>query len=531
MRPSYIAWNLTVHRQDRTMMQVLDGLRSVADKVDGLISRVGNLERRLPKREPSSSSAVSPQYASPSLQNDHHEGEGFRLSADTRKASSELATPLSAAAMPIQIHSLIRHDSTAGLPIKQENISRTENAPRTDNIPDTGNVPHPEDSNEKEEELEIALPGDHSTAAHQLLEIWPSMQPFYTDTGAVNTNYPMENEERRGLLRIYGRGQGTESENTPPVGSPAGSSHSDEYQTPSPREGLWGTGLAAASPPTEMRRSDPSTPGGPYHDLFTKGNPGGLNPDGSLRLDVETVRALYRSYLQNIDILHPFLDRGRLGRMIEQFMLWYSPDVNPNSSPRTSAVPGHVSASEHHGSIPLKRKHSNGPGDFSAASDISSSSMKRLPERSIGNAIILLVLALGKVCEHKKVLPGPVGEIPSPLEHPSQFVKRSPGSSNATLGGSPFSDGMYHIQRGRQHSTDAMFERKDTNLRNIDILPGLAYYAYATDILGNLHGGNEVAHAQAFLLAGLYMGQYARVLESWSWIYSACRVCGILIKK
>src|SRR6266567_4332180 len=182
-------------------MQILDGLRNVADKVDGLTSRVGNLERRLPKREPSSSSAVSPQYASPSLQNDH-EGEGSNLSANTRKASSELATPLSAAAMPIHIHSLIRHDSSAGLPIKQENIPRTENAPRTDNILGTGNVPHPEDSNGKEE-LEIALPGDHTTAAHQLLEIWPSIQSFYTDTSVVNTNYPMENEERRGLLRIY----------------------------------------------------------------------------------------------------------------------------------------------------------------------------------------------------------------------------------------------------------------------------------------------------------------------------------------
>jgi len=76
-----------------------------------------------------------------------------------------------------------------------------------------------------------------------------------------------------------------------------------------------------------------------------------------------------------------------------------------------------------------------------------------------------------------------------------------------------------------------MSERKHADLRNIDILPGLAYYAYATDILGNLYGGNELAHAQAFLLAGLYMGQYARVLESWSWISSACRVCHILVKK
>lgn len=441
MQSLHITEALTACRQDRTMIQVLDGLRSVADKVDGLISRVSNLERMLPKHKPSGSCAVSPR------------------------------------------------------------------------------APHHETCNGEKGGLEIALPSDHSMAAHQLLEIWPSMQPFYTSTGVVDANYPMENEERRGLLRIYGRGQGAESENTPPVGSPEDSSHSDEYRTPSPQEGLWGTGLATALPPMKMRRSHPSTPGGSYHDVFTKGNPGRLNPDGSFELDVKTVRGLHNSYLRNMHILHPFLDRGHLEKMIKQFMLRYSPDVDP----------GHVSTSEHYSSIPLKRKHSKSSSEYPAAPDINGSSMKQLPERSIGNAIILLVLALGKVCEHKKVLPGPVGEIPSPLEHPSRFVKPSPGSSNAMLGGSPlFSDG---IQRGRQHSTDAVFEGEDANLRNIDILPGLAYYAYATDILGNLHGGNEVAHAQAFLLAGLYMGQYARVLESWSWISLACRVCHILIKR
>lgn len=55
------------------------------------------------------------------------------------------------------------------------------------------------------------------------------MQPFYTSTSVVNTNYPMENEERRGLLRIYGRGQGAEFENTPRVGSHKSSSYSNEY--------------------------------------------------------------------------------------------------------------------------------------------------------------------------------------------------------------------------------------------------------------------------------------------------------------
>jgi hypothetical protein len=61
-------------------------------------------------------------------------------------------------------------------------------------------------------------------------------------------------------------------------------------------------------------------------------------------------------------------------------------------------------------------------------------------------------------------------------------------------------------------------------------MPGMAYFSYATDILGNQQGGSTVAHAQAMLLAALYLGQFARVLESWSWINNACRICSILIK-
>ncbi|EOD46234.1 C6 finger domain-containing protein [Neofusicoccum parvum] len=65
----------------------------------------------------------------------------------------------------------------------------------------------------------------------------------------------------------------------------------------------------------------------------------------------------------------------------------------------------------------------------------------------------------------------------------------------------------------------------------MDITPGLGYYAYAVEILGAVHGGNDLSHGQAGVLACLYMGQLARVLESWGWICYACRVCGVLIDK
>ena len=67
-------------------------------------------------------------------------------------------------------------------------------------------------------------------------------------------------------------------------------------------------------------------------------------------------------------------------------------------------------------------------------------------------------------------------------------------------------------------------------LRNVDLIPGLSYYAPATDILGNLHGSNDLFYVQAYLLAGLFMGQLARPFESFNWIASACRGCRFLVR-
>ncbi|KAK4934637.1 hypothetical protein LTR10_024154 [Elasticomyces elasticus] len=58
--------------------------------------------------------------------------------------------------------------------------------------------------------------------------------------------------------------------------------------------------------------------------------------------------------------------------------------------------------------------------------------------------------------------------------------------------------------------------------KNMDAIPGLAYFAKAADILGELPGGTDVSHIQANLLAGLYMGQLARLLPSYFYINKAC---------
>jgi hypothetical protein len=91
------------------------------------------------------------------------------------------------------------------------------------------------------------------------------------------------------------------------------------------------------------------------------------------------------------------------------------------------------------------------------------------------NGIILLVLELGAICEWRhKPLPGPVSISAISAAHTSDF----------------------------------------SLLLNLDIIPGLAYYAYATNILGNMQGGNNLRHVQAALLAALYAGQLAYPIQS-----------------
>lgn len=52
-------------------------------------------------------------------------------------------------------------------------------------------------------------------------------------------------------------------------------------------------------------------------------------------------------------------------------------------------------------------------------------------------------------------------------------------------------------------------------------MPGLDYFAYATDILGAQLAGISLKHVWAFVLAGLYHGQMARVIESHAYIRQA----------
>lgn len=375
-------------------------------------------------------------------------------------------------------------------------------------------------------EGEVTLTTDHKTAAHTLLMEWPVMKSFFKDVILIGKDYPREREENRGTLKLYGRGEGIDLCDGAHGGiraSEVTESARISTSTPSPETNGWGIGFTTPSTGADTQRFVPQ------HDLR------GLNTDGTIELDARTVRRLHQSYLSHMHLLQPFLDREILASAVEGFIYLYSPNANEQDGMSPCAV------SEIRPTLPVERKRKR------STTSPTSGPEGRIPpsgenhiERRIVNAIVLLVLALGSICEHRTHLPGPFGASNtvvdnarmSSIDSPLTTTKPSSTFSHSTLIGTPSAQiyGSYQIGR-RQSAEQVLAGRGEAAGRNMDIIPGLAYYTFAVEIIGAVHGGNDVSHGQAGVLACLYMGQLARILESWDWICYACRVCGVLIDR
>ena len=364
---------------------------------------------------------------------------------------------------------------------------------------------------ERKPELE-----EHRTAPHKLILLWPSVWPLFQDAGVdIDSTYVVE-AEHRGILRIWTRGEGIDEHDGIQWGSPAISTQSEKRaggSVATPSDGLWGTGFL------NIRRSK----------LYSVSE---LEPGGSPNLDVGTINALYNSYMKHVHVMHPFLDRQRLRKLFDHFIKRYC-TRHPGLKEKFAAGSG--SDTE----CPLKRQRSN---NGSSTNAMDPNNMRKEPtERSPGNAIVWLVLALGKICLHREPLPGPVPDerlytntvishqrtanpgliSSSPISATIKPSPISPTSTPTTQRTPTGAEDVTHVApRSRKFSFDWL---QVVGPKNLDHIPGLAYYAKAAEILGDQGDGNDLVHAQMFLLAGLYKGQLARVKESMSWISMAGR--------
>ena len=369
-----------------------------------------------------------------------------------------------------------------------------------------------------------SIPLNHTTLAAFLLKWRPISILVQGILDAENVKYvgefPIRQEERRGLLRIWGRGEGLES-----------SLRIDKAD----KETIHDAGAM------EMLHDDVSDAGAPSPADCWGGISGSPGPsDGKPVIGLQTpdfsealVWKYVKSFQDNIQNMHPLIIPVELNAMVKLFL-----DTIQQSMSRQSRSAGIakfvVTTPSLQSETGSKRKRSPAP-DGAELPSVSPKAARPVFQRSINNAVVLLVLALGKICLHKERIPDVVSVSEPP--HGSPLARNgypvSPiQSSSPSYPPLPHSAGLPSpkgsAERAGSNSRRASFQSGGPSIkgatsfrRNMDVIPGLDYFAYATDILGGQLAGTSLRHIYAYLLAGLYHGQLGRVLESYAYIKEA----------
>ena len=413
-----------------------------------------------------------------------------------------------------------------------QNIELMQASRSHDGSSSPGQLPPPALNLKDDREGELSIPVEHTTAAHKLLR-WPSIGRLISPH-KYDEDYVMRLEESRGLISVYGQGET--------------SSTADDTQLPSIPMLADGDGFDET-----QRLEDPIIPISAASDL----SEADIDSFGRLSVDAETARRFYQAYLNKLHQLHPFLNKPELDWKVEAFINCYCPR---HTSPLQQSS---TLCREESRLIKRKRSHRGLQGINGESVDAAATSVRPRVGRNIDNAIILLVFALGAICEVKSPLPGPIMNRPEypertanpfPPVGPAPVVNgnhgqddvASPAFSNSIP---PTSASYYNSQ---PHSTDQFLPPPVTDIqkldyasnqsiprtrdefgrvKNLQVIPGLSLYGYATTILGLLQGGVALENVQAGLLAGLFAGQLAHPFQSHGWICQAARACQVLVRQ
>lgn len=390
---------------------------------------------------------------------------------------------------------------------ESEVLSTTESPPHLPEMPVSnplfympyGQDEDEEDSGDPGPPKPPSIPINHTTGAARLLLV-PSIKEmcrgiFDKSPIIKNEKYPMYTEERRGLLRLYGRGEGTDA----PLGHDMDPSIDHGSQST-----LGDTSSNVSSPADESQWSQVSGGLTPPANVALRGD---IGANGMPDFSRNTVTKFVISFKNNILNMHPLIAPRVLDRLVESFLQLTDDPGKPKMATSRSAA-GFL---KHQNSAGNKRKRS--PNEYSNSPKV----LRDLdfhPFRSISTALVLCVLALGSICREK----GKVRDYVS-----DNITEREPDYIRSGL----------PQDRSRRTSVEGFAyppKSLSSKAKNFDVIPRLPYFTLATDIIGNQLGGNTLQHIHVNILAGLYHGQLARVLESHAYISQACRAVQIVLR-
>jgi hypothetical protein len=363
------------------------------------------------------------------------------------------------------------------------------------------------------EDVDEKPAGSHQTGAHYLMTQWPWIRSIFQEVGVDKEDYVTNQEEARGQFLLFSKGYS--GDKLPPMqgASPAGSTTSEStYSTYTPH--------------LDDTIYNSSWNGHP----IDRDSLGGLNPDRALCLDAFLVKRLHDSYMRHMWVIYPIFNARDFKRKVETFIKNYSPNVDePSPFPSTTSHP----------QVGSKRKFSASESDryYQTSTGIPP---KRPVDHSINNAIILMMLALGSLCEYDSFLltedsyPNPAHFQHTVHGSPPHMVKNSPTQPTSVSSGIPSPD--YEMYRSGMGSRGSSIERipsyQDKSRKwNVDRIPGLAYYTLASQIHGQWFGARDIPWLQLNILAGLYWGQLGQVLKSYSYLKTAADVMCEMLNK
>jgi hypothetical protein len=363
---------------------------------------------------------------------------------------------------------------------------------------------------------DLSIPLNHTTLAAFLLKWRPIEALVRSILDAENVKYvdefPIRQELRRGLLRVWGRGEGMDSSRVD-------------------REAIRDVGMMEV-------QDDVSDAGAPSPADCWGGISGSPGPgDGRFLVAVQTpdfsegqVWKLVKSFQDNIQNMHPLIIPKELNAMVKLFL----DSIQQHTRQSKGAVAKFVATPASQSETGSKRKRSPAPDGAESPSASPKATGKPMFQRSINNALVLLVLALGKICLCKDKIPDvvPISEPlhGSPLARngypasPIQGFSPSYASHSHSAGLPSPKEGAERPGASRRSSLQGAGSSAKTGTslrRNMDVIPGLDYFAFATDIIGAQVAGTSLRHIHAWLLAGLYHGQLGRVVESYAYIKEA----------
>lgn len=229
----------------------------------------------------------------------------------------------------------------------------------------------------------------------------------------------------------------------------------------------------------------------------------------SAPLDLATIEALHENYMKYIHVVQPFLDAVEIRSLLDDFVAWHGIWVQPS----VAAGPHDTTSNR-----PFKRRRQD---QHSYEAPLNRSRL----ERSLGRAVIYLILALGEICKHGPRPPYSLSTgqwetscSPSAHMHGEKSAPLSLDDADTTFRGSSQPQSAAGALHGDHGATNCK-------------APGLDYYVKAVEIFGLHSDGSDLILAQLFLLAGLYKGQLARVKESMSWYVKAGWVLVQLLRR